>query len=120
MKKKRWLTLLLIVSLCLSFSPFSMIVKATESSKYIDTFVIDRGFDDEGQVYLLSEALNAEQDYDRFQFNPDVTEYSIMLPDGAYGAVALQMSPRITSKNVENLWGNPHIHISDQTAMSAR
>ncbi len=84
MKLKRFTCLLLTLVMCLSTMPITAMADDPPEAaphQYLSNISIAKTMKDSTQVYLYAESLNAELTYDKFSFDPLVTEYDIMLVD---------------------------------------
>lgn len=87
MKKKRFISLLLTIAMCLSLMPITVMAAdppVAVPNQYLSNISITRtSASDPNQVYLRSDSLNDELTYDEFIFDPMVAVYDIMLVDAA-------------------------------------
>ena len=95
-KKKRLISLLLALVMCLSIMPITAMAdepSSNVSSGYLSDIAFDRTLSDSDQLYLKSNALP----YETFSFDPATKEYDMMLVD-APGAGDNTIVFRVTPK----------------------
>ena len=81
-KKRKLLSILLILAMCLQLLPTTALAADETNAaphKYLEELVWQKTKNDNTPLYVLSKELP----YDTFQFDPNKTEYDIMLVDSS-------------------------------------